>query len=69
LGQEVIESHSTPAIIDTGTTLIITSYSIAQDYENIPRATAHTEGEDAYWTSKHVTHLFFIDLISRIDRA
>ncbi|KAG2742494.1 Zn-dependent exopeptidase [Suillus brevipes Sb2] len=55
LGQEVTESHSAPAIIDTGTTLIITSYSIVQDYGDVPRATAHTEGEDTYWTSVAAT--------------
>ncbi|KAG2143603.1 acid protease [Suillus clintonianus] len=51
LGQDVIESHAAPAIIDTGTTLVITSDAIAQAYyANIPGATAHTEGEDTYWT-------------------
>jgi cathepsin D len=53
LGQEVIESRAAPVIIDTGTTFIITSYSIAQSYyANISGATAHTEGADTdtYWT-------------------
>lgn len=51
LGQEVIESQAVTAIIDTGTTFVITSYSIAQSYyANISGATAHTEGADTYWT-------------------
>ncbi|KAG2140536.1 acid protease [Suillus bovinus] len=51
LGQEVIESQAADAIIDTGTTFVITSYSIAQSYyANISGATAHTEGDDTYWT-------------------
>ncbi|KAG1766736.1 acid protease [Suillus placidus] len=51
LGQEVVESQAAPAIIDTGTTFVITSYSIAQSYyANISGATAHTEGTDTYWT-------------------
>lgn len=51
LGLDVIESQTAPAIIDTGTTFIITSYSIAQSYyANIPGATAYTEGADTYWT-------------------
>ncbi|KAG2073783.1 acid protease [Suillus decipiens] len=51
LGQVVIESQAASAIIDTGTTFVITSYSIAQSYyANISGATAHTEGTDTYWT-------------------
>ncbi|KAG1814745.1 aspartic peptidase domain-containing protein [Suillus subaureus] len=49
--QEVIESQAAPVIIDTGTTFVITSYSIAQSYyANISGATAHTEGAETYWT-------------------
>lgn len=51
LGQEVIESQAAPAIIDTGTTFIITSYPIAQSYyANIPGAKAQTRGAETYWT-------------------
>ncbi|KAG1722912.1 acid protease [Suillus lakei] len=51
LGQDITESHAAPAIIDTGTTFVITSYPIAQSYyANISGATAHTEGGDTYWT-------------------
>jgi cathepsin D len=67
LGQEVIESRAAPVIIDTGTTFIITSYSIAQSYyANISGATAHTEGADTdtYWTSKLVTYSTIFNLIN-----
>ncbi|KAG1723783.1 acid protease [Suillus paluster] len=51
LGQEVDGSNDIPAIIDTGTTLVITSDSVAQSYyANISNATAHTEDGYTYWT-------------------
>ncbi|KAG1834280.1 hypothetical protein EV424DRAFT_1341554 [Suillus variegatus] len=53
LGREVIESQAATAIIDAGTTFVITSYSIARSYyPNVSGATAHTEGADACWTTK-----------------
>ncbi|KAG2362904.1 hypothetical protein BDR07DRAFT_1405766, partial [Suillus spraguei] len=63
LGQVVIQSQNASAIVDTGTTLVITSYSIAQSYyANIPGATAHTEGTDTYWTSKLVIYSTIFNL-------
>lgn len=50
-GEEVIESQAAAAIIDTGTTMIITSLTIAQSfYANIPGAKAQTRGSVTYWT-------------------
>lgn len=50
-GEEVIESQAAPAIIDTGTTMVITSLPIAQSfYANIPGAKAQSRGAVTYWT-------------------
>ncbi|KAG0692280.1 aspartic peptidase domain-containing protein [Suillus ampliporus] len=50
-GEEISGSHGTPAIIDTGTTLVVTSDSIAQSYyANISGATAYAQGTNTYWT-------------------
>jgi cathepsin D len=64
LGQEVIESQAVSAIIDTGTTFVITSSSIAHSYyANISGAMAHSAGAYTYWTSKLVTYSTIFNLI------
>jgi hypothetical protein len=64
-GEKVIESQAAPAIIDTGTTMVITSLPIAQSfYANIPGAKAQTRGAVTYWTSKLITYFTIFHLIN-----
>ncbi|KAG1731659.1 aspartic peptidase domain-containing protein [Suillus paluster] len=50
-GQKINRSHSVPAIIDTRTTLVIMSDSVAQRYyANISGAIPHPVGAYTYWT-------------------